>query len=243
MWKNFPDSMKNCAAIFDLDGVVIDSGREHLKSWEMLAKSRGRTLPENFLRDTFGMRNVDIIPKILRWTDNARDAAAMSEEKEEYYRSIVRSEGVALVPGVLDFLKELSKASVLCAVGSSTPVENLKVVFDRLGIGGYFAASVGMEDVQRGKPDPQVFLEAAVRLDVPPENSCVFEDSLSGIEAAEAAGMKRVAVATTRPAEFWRERGLRNESKMVNAIVRDFDSFPLDKFFGLFRRVSNGKVV
>ena len=226
--------MKNCAAIFDFDGVIIDSGREHLKSWEMLARAHGKTLPEGFLSDTFGMRNIDIIPKILRWTDSAVEAAEMSEEKERYYRSIVRSEGVPLVPGALDFLQELAKRNIPCAVGSSTPLENLRVIFDKLGIGGYFAASVGMEDVQKGKPDPQVFLEAAGRLGVSPEHSCVFEDSLSGIEAAEAAGMKRVALATTHSAEFWIKRGLSGSSKQLNAVIEDFIGFSADKFLGIF---------
>ncbi len=226
--------MKKYAAIFDFDGVVIDSGAEHLKSWEMLAAMHGKTLPEGFLNATFGMRNIEIIPNILKWTDILEEAKIMSEQKEVCYRDIVRKDGVPMVAGVVGFLKALCDNSIPTSVGSSTPIENLQVLFEKLDIGKYFTAYVGMEDVERGKPDPQVFLEAARRLGVPPCDCCVFEDSVAGIEAAEAAGMKRVALATTNPMEFWQKRGDADSSKRVDAIIEDFSKFSLRDFLGLF---------
>ncbi len=198
--------MKKIGAIFDWDGVVVDSCKEHLDSWRMLAKAHGHTIPENFMLDTFGKRNVEIIPDILKWTSDPSEVQKMSDEKEVYYRKIVADRGIPTVEGVREFLAKLRDAGVPCAIGSSTPRENLEQALEKLGLSEYFAAAATMEDVARGKPAPDVFLCAAEKIGVPPRKCVVFEDSEAGIDAAIAASMKSVAVATTHPADFWESR-------------------------------------
>lgn len=198
--------MKKIGAIFDWDGVVVDSCKEHLDSWRMLAEAHGHTIPENFMLDTFGKRNVEIIPDILKWTSDPSEVQKMSDEKEVYYRKIVADRGIPTVEGVREFLAKLRDAGVPCAIGSSTPRENLEQALEKLGLSEYFAAAATMEDVARGKPAPDVFLCAAEKIGVPPRKCVVFEDSEAGIDAAIAARMKSVAVATTHPADFWESR-------------------------------------
>ncbi len=204
--------------IFDWDGVVVDSEKVHLDSWKMLAEAHGHTIPENFMADTFGKRNLEIIPHFLKWTDDMDVVQKMSDEKEEYYRQIVSEQGLPLVTGVEDFLKSLALAGIPCAIGSSTPRANLEQALEKLSFGKYFAAFATMEDVSRGKPAPDVFLCAAEKIGVPARRCAVFEDSEAGIDAAIAANMKSVAVSTTFSADFWESR----IKGLPDVIVDDF---------------------
>ncbi len=222
------------AAIFDWDGVVVDSEYKHLLSWEMLAQKHGLTLPSNFVIDTFGRRNLEIIKDMYNWVETVEEAQAWSDEKEVYFRGILREQGVDPIPGVIETMKAFHAAGIPMAVGSSTPRENLVMQADMLGIAKMFAATVTMEDVKNGKPAPDVFLLGAERMGVTPENCVVFEDSVAGIEAAFNAGMRRVAVATTHDVDFWEKRGAENAEKRVDGIIKNFTGFgapELEKIF------------
>lgn len=186
-------------ALFDWDGVVIDSSKQHEESWELLAAEIGKPLPaDHFLRG-FGMKNQVIIPEILGWTRDPEEIQRYSLRKEELYREIVRERGIAPLPGVLGLLRLLNDHGVPCAVASSTHRENIEAIFDAIGVREYFAAVVTAEDVSRGKPDPEVFLRSAAKIGRDPHNCVVFEDAHVGIEAGLAAGAKVIAVATTNP--------------------------------------------
>ena len=188
-------------ALFDWDGVVIDSSAQHERSWEQLAAEIGKPCPEDHFVRGFGMKNQAIIPDILGWTDDPDEIETWSLRKESLYREIIREEGIRPLPGVIDLLRLLEARGVPCAVASSTHRENIETVFDAIGIGGCFQAVVTAEDVTRGKPDPEVFLKSAARLGRDPGDCIVFEDALVGIEAGLAAGARVVAVATTNPLE------------------------------------------
>ncbi len=188
-------------AIFDWDGVIIDSSKAHEKSWEMLAAEENRTLPPEHFKRGFGRKNHAVISKILQWTGDAGEIRRLGDRKETLYREIIKKEGIAPLPGVRKLLEDLKGAGIPCAIGSSTPRINVDAVLNELGLEDYFQAIVCAEDVSRSKPDPEVFLKAARRLNVPPERCVVFEDATFGVEAALAAGMKAAAVATTHPPE------------------------------------------
>jgi beta-phosphoglucomutase family hydrolase len=189
--------MNNWAAIFDWDGVIVDSSRAHELSWEQLAHLENRTLPADHFKRSFGMRNEQIFPDILHWTADPTEIKRLALLKEKLYRDIIRQNGIAPIPGVAEFLDQLRATSVPCAIGSSTPRENIDCVMEMIGLRSHFGVIVAGEDVTRGKPNPEVFLLAASGLGVTPERSVVFEDAHVGIEAARAAGMKVVGVATT----------------------------------------------
>lgn len=117
-----------------------------------------------------------------------------SVTKEEYYRGESRKTGIELLPGVLNLLKSLNESGARQAIGSSAPKGNLELILELTGIGKYMQAMVAMEDTQRGKPDPQVFLMGAEKLKIQPFRSVVVEDAIAGVQAAKAGGMKCVAV-------------------------------------------------
>lgn len=184
-------------ALFDWDGVVIDSSSQHERSWEMLADEIGQPLPSDHFVRGFGMKNQVIIPNILQWTDDPDKIHRYSLRKEALYREIIAREGITPLPGVRELLKMLREHGVPCSVASSTHRENVEVIFDAIGIRDYFSAVVTAEDVSRGKPDPEVFLKGAQKINRKPQNCVVFEDAHVGIEAGLAAGSKVIAVATT----------------------------------------------
>ena len=198
----------NCGALFDWDGVVIDSSRHHAESWALLAAELGKPLPRDHFLRGFGMKNQVIIPEILGWTRDPDEIHRWSLRKEALYREIVRERGIEPLPGVLGLLRMLREHGVPCAVASSTHRENIEAIFDVIGVREYFAAVVTAEDVAHGKPDPEVFLKSAARIAREPRCCVVFEDAHVGIAAGRAAGARVVAVATTNPLESLGEADL-----------------------------------
>lgn len=190
------------AAIFDWDGVIVDSSAQHEKSWERLAEETGLPLFEGHFQQSFGMKNQDIIPNILKWSDDPARCKQLSDRKEEHYRDILREDGIEPLPGVLPFLNALKQADIPCVVGSSTDRLNIETIIEMTGLEGYFLEIISSENVKIGKPHPDVFLKAAQAAGADPEHCVVFEDAHTGIEAGLAAGMKVVAVTSTRPREM-----------------------------------------
>jgi beta-phosphoglucomutase family hydrolase len=188
-------------AIFDWDGVIIDSRDQHERSWERLAQEEGLPLPEGHFLKGFGMKNERIIPSILRWTDESGEVRRLSLRKEALYRKIILEEGIEALPGVSEFLHRLADAGIPTVVGSSTHRENIVAILDVIGLRKFFARMVTSEDVSHGKPHPEVFLKAAEKIGVAPARCVVLEDAHVGIEAGLAGGMKVVAVTTTHPRE------------------------------------------
>lgn len=188
-------------AIFDWDGVIINSAAQHEISWDRLAKECGKTLPENHFKRGFGMKNEVIIPELLGWTTAPVEIRILSLRKEAIYREVVLEQGMSALPGVELWLRALHDEGIPCVIASSTHRENITTTLEMLGLERFFADIVTAEDVTRGKPDPEVFLTAAKRIGIEPEHAVVFEDALVGIAAAKAAGMRVVAVATTEPKE------------------------------------------
>ena len=187
-------------AIFDWDGVIIDSQEQHEGSWLRLAEELGTSMQHDQFTGSFGMRNSEILTRVLGWARESEPARVRSlgDRKEELYREIVRDGGIEPLPGVRGLLGMLREAKIPCAVGTSTPLENVAVVMELTGLGSeFFAGICAAADVRHGKPAPDVFLEAARRIGRKPEECVVFEDAPVGIEAARRAGMKVIAVATT----------------------------------------------
>lgn len=186
-------------AIFDWDGVILDSSRHHEESWERLAKEEGKILPAGHFLKGFGRRNVEIMRDMLHWSEDLREIQRLSWRKEELYREVVKVGGIEPLPGVRPWLERLREGGVACGIGSSTEEKNVRLGLGLLGLEGFFATAVTAEQVERGKPAPDVFLEVAKRLGVGPERCVVFEDAPAGVEAGRAAGMRVVGVTTTHP--------------------------------------------
>ncbi len=195
-----PDAL---LAIFDHDGVLVDTLKLHQDSWFELGRRTGLKLTPEFIHETFGMTNPTILKMVLG--DEADDAriAELENLKETSYRDLARGR-IALMDGVRETLNALTEAGVLLAIGSSGVRENLELTVSECGLSGRFATIVSGGDVTKGKPDPQVFLIAADRAGVSPARTVVFEDAPVGIQAAKAAGMLAVGVASSHPnAALW----------------------------------------
>ena len=214
-------------ALFDWDGVVIDSSKAHEESWDLLGYEVGKPLPEGHFKKGFGRKNQVIIPEILEWTHDPEETERLGNRKEELYRDIVAEKGVDRIPGIEAFLQSLKEAGIGCAVGSSTPRKNVETVLEMVGFGPYFQAIVCAEDVTQGKPNPEVFLTGASKLALEAGNCAVVEDAYAGLQAAKAGGMKAIALATTHPAEE-----LKDESP--DLILENFLGFDAEKFSHLF---------
>ena len=184
------------AVVFDLDGVLVDS--EHL--WdevrEELARERGGRWHERAQADMMGMSAPE-------WSRYMHDVVGLSESPAEIDELVVEgmleryAERLPLIDGAVDAVVRIA-ASFRLALASSSNRRVIDAVLDAAGIASSFEATVSSEEVGRGKPAPDVFLEAARRLDLPPDRCAAVEDSGNGIRAAHAAAMRVVAIPNPR---------------------------------------------
>jgi beta-phosphoglucomutase len=185
------------AAIFDMDGVLVDTYQAHYQSWRETARGLGLDLSEQDFAWTFGYTSREVIPKL--WPGRrfgAAEVAAFDATKEAAFRRLIEDD-VPLMPGAVALLEALRGEGFRLAVGSSAPPENVDLVLDRTVLRELFEAVVTGADVARGKPDPQVFQLAAERLGMRPGRCVVIEDAPAGIAAAAAAGMAKVGLLST----------------------------------------------
>lgn len=185
--------------IFDLDGVIADTGWAHKQAWAELAGMCGVGFGDELFVRAFGLQNYQIIPTVLGRQPDPEELARLSDWKEQRYRQIV-ADHLTAPAGLVELLDDLRKAGFRLAIGSSAPPENIDLVLNKLQIRGYFDAIVHGNMVERGKPAPDTFLLAARLLGQPAEKSVVVEDAVAGIQAARAAGMRVIGITTTRPA-------------------------------------------
>ena len=184
------------AVVFDLDGVIVDS--EHL--WdevrEELARERGGRWHDRAQADMMGMSSPE-------WSRYMHDVIGLADSPEAISDEVVRrmlvryAEHLPLIDGATDAVARLAGRYPL-AVASSANRPVIEAVLELSGLARHFDATVSSEEVARGKPAPDVFLEAARRLGVPADRCAAVEDSGNGIRAAHAAGMRVLAIPNTR---------------------------------------------
>ena len=185
------------AVIFDVDGVLVDSFQAHFQSWLMLARENGFSFTREDFTSTFGRTSRDIIAALWPVEDLADEQIlTLDDRKEALFRGLIADDFPAM-DGATELIDALLEAGYLLAVGSSGPPENISLVLERLGRAEAFAAVVTGMDVTAGKPDPQVYLLAAERLQVAPARCAVVEDAPAGIAAAGAAKMASIGLAST----------------------------------------------
>ncbi|KIE58595.1 phosphatase [Methylacidiphilum kamchatkense Kam1] len=217
------------AAIFDWDGVLVDSVKQHEKSWRMLAAEQHKEVAQDFMNKTFGMKNEKIISEFLGWTQNPEEITQLSKRKEELYKKIVQEEGLCLIDGVKEFLDRLKQKHIPMAVCSSTTKTNIFFVLEKLGLKEYFPVIVGAEEVREGKPHPAPYLVTAQKLGYVPSRCVVFEDAPAGVESAKKAGMKVIALTTTRP---------KNSLEHADLVISSWKDLSLETIDVLFNDVS-----
>ena len=180
------------AVVFDLDGVLIQSEEVWDAVRERYVRERGGRYDERIQRAMMGMSSTE-------WSRFLADEAGVPGEPEEINADVVRlmlaayREHLPLIPGAVDAVRGLAGRFAL-GVASSSNRELIDTVLDVAGIAPLFAATVSSEEVARGKPAPDVYLEAARRLDVEPERCAAIEDSHGGLRSAKSARMRVIAI-------------------------------------------------
>jgi beta-phosphoglucomutase len=205
-------------AIFDHDGVLVDSLELHTQAWVEMGRRSGLSFPPRFIHETFGMTNPSIFRKLLGDKVGDHDIQGYSDLKELCYREVARGK-IQLMAGVRGVLDALTAHRVKLAIGSSGVLPNLELTVNECGLAGRFAAIASLEDITHGKPDPEVFLVAAKKAGCEPGHSVVFEDAPVGILAAKAAGMYAVGLTTTQPNAALKDAGA---DEVVDNLV-DYD--------------------
>lgn len=188
------------AFIFDMDGTIVDNMAFHTRSWVAFLQQRGQHIDADaFFRDTAGRQGHEIIRAYLGQHLGDAEALALSLDKDALYRQLYAPH-LATVAGFDTFLASARQGGIALAVGTAAPDPNIEFTLGGLDLRRHFATVVGAADVENGKPHPDVFLEAARRMNMRPEHCIVFEDAPLGVEAARRAGMRAVVLTTTLPA-------------------------------------------
>ena len=183
------------AVLWDMDGTLVDSEEFHWLSWRDTMAAEGLPITRDQFVVTFGQRNDSILPHWLGAGATPDRIQHVGDAKEALYRKLVRDSGIAPLPGAAEWVRRLQREKWRQAVASSAPRANIDVVLQVIGLVGCFQAVVSAEDVTAGKPDPQVFLTAASRLETPSAQCVVVEDAAAGVEAARRAGMHSIGVS------------------------------------------------
>jgi len=205
--------------LWDMDGVLVDTGEFHFQSWLAVLPDYGIPYDHEAFERTFGMNNAGTLRALTGRDLPPEVVAEIAERKEQMYRAVLRGQVMAL-PGAQAWLARLKERGYRQGIASSTPQANIDVVVNELGIASYFDLILSGSDMPP-KPDPAVFLKVAAGIGVPPERCVVVEDSRAGVEAARRGGMRCIAVTTTNPAEAL---------QTADVIVDRLDELPDDVF-------------
>ena len=184
------------ALIFDMDGVLVDSNPVHREAWTAYNRRYGIETTPAMLERMYGKRNDDIVRDYFGASLSEEQVTARGAEKEQLYREMIagRIEEI-LVRGIRRFLERYQ--AIPMALASNAEPRNVSYILDRAGLREYFRVILDGSQIQRPKPDPEIYLRAAELLGVIPANCLVFEDSPSGVAAALAAGMRVIGLGTT----------------------------------------------
>lgn len=188
--------MNTKAFIFDLDGVIVDTAKYHYLAWQKIAAELNIEFTKEhneLLKGVSRVRSLDIILELGKVTASQEDKDRWLVQKNEDYLSyLVDMDASEILPGVFEILKFLKENNQPIALGSAS--KNARPILEKTGLLSYFDAVVDGNDVTNAKPDPEVFLMAAKLLNITPENSIVFEDSVAGVQAANVGKMTSIGI-------------------------------------------------
>jgi beta-phosphoglucomutase len=213
------------AVLFDMDGVIVDSNPYHKLAFEAFLERHGVFLTDEELKThVYGRTNQEIMRFIFKEKFTPQQGQVWADEKEAIFRDLYKE--VSPVKGLVAFLQMLKTHAVKTAVGTSAPKLNLDFILEKIDIRQYFYALLHSDDVQFGKPNPEIYLKAAARLNTAPMNCIVIEDSLPGIKAGLDAGMKVIGITTTHTAE---------ELARAHLVIEDFNGLTIQTLLDLLK--------
>ncbi|MEN9934176.1 MAG: hypothetical protein RLZZ387_755 [Chloroflexota bacterium] len=204
------------AAIFDMDGTITNNMHLHAEAFVIFGRRYELAPPSpDVAAGLSGKRNREILPVLFSRELTDEEIERYAEEKERIYHTLM--DAITLLPGFTRLLDLLDARGVPVGLATSAPAINVEPMLRVLGMERRFAAVTLGSEVPNGKPAPDIFLEAARRLGVPPGRCLAFEDAYSGVAAAKAAGMRCVALATTHTADELRA------NTAADLIVQDYE--------------------
>ncbi len=214
------------AFIFDMDGTIVDNMAIHTQVWlEILSGAGIHITADEFILRASGKTNGEIMRMLLGEYLTDDEIRALVDRKEVRYRERFRPQMKA-IGGFYELVRQAKQLGIKLAIATSAPRENIDFVLDGLAIRDDFDVVVGAEDIEKSKPDPEIFLTTAQRLGVTPAECVVFEDSYAGLEAAHHAGMMVIALTTTHEASAFAELAY------LDRIVGDFSELKADEIVG-----------
>ena len=203
--------------IFDLDGVIVDTAKYHFLAWKKLANDIGIDFTHEQNEQLKGVSRVKSLEKILSWGNKVISEdefmELMGKKNDDYLSYIAQMDAHEILPDVPKILTYLTDNKIPVALGSAS--KNARAILQKVNLITQFNAIVDGNDVTKAKPDPEVFLTAAQKLGIAPENCVVFEDSLAGIQAAKNANMIAIGIG---------EAAILNEADFV---FKDFTEIDL----------------
>jgi len=185
------------AAIFDMDGTMVDNSAYHKRAFKEFLKRHGISLTDEELKKKIsGRKNDDIFPALFNQQLSKEEIAKYAHEKEAIYRELYASD-IKEVEGLKTIVDSLKKDGLKLAIATTAPKENRDFALESLGLTNAFQVIVGDEHVTRGKPHPEVYLKTAEKLGIDPGKCLAFEDTPSGVESAKRAGMTVIGLMTS----------------------------------------------
>jgi len=217
------------AVIFDLDGVIVSTDEYHYRGWKRLADEEGIFFDREINERCRGVSRMASLDIVLERTDKQysdEQKLEMATRKNGYYRQFLHDllKPENILPGVLNLLAQLKERGVKAAIGSSS--KNTPMILESIGMADCFDAVADGNDITNSKPHPEVFLLAAERLGVPPENCLVVEDAEAGVEAALAGGMKAMGV------------GFASRDKRAHLRAENLENITVDEMLNAEKRVA-----
>lgn len=186
--------------IFDMDGTMVDNMMVHHRIWQRVLKGLGLDWSIDKVKAEIHGVNTEILKRLFGNQYSEEERVRISNEKEAAYRAYFEPK-LELIEGLSEFLERLHEANIPMAIGTAAPKENADFVLDTLNIRHYFKGVFHAGSVQKGKPDPEIFIKAAASMNLSPADCLVFEDSVSGAATAKNAGCKAIIVTTTHSVE------------------------------------------
>jgi beta-phosphoglucomutase len=186
--------MNNKAFLFDLDGTLIDTMPWHFKTWQLVVKELGSPLEGEVLMNQLYGNGAELMHRLIPGRSfTEEEAKEIVDAKEEHYRQLFGNQ-ITVLEGAREFLEQALQQKIPMGIGTASNQANIDFALEKLDLRRYLSAIVGADDVQLSKPHPETWLKLADALQAPPEQCIVFEDAPKGVEAAQKAGMKAIAI-------------------------------------------------
>lgn len=214
------------AAIFDLDGTLIDNNAYHIEAWKIFYKKIGREFSmDEYKSKMNGRINRDIFNYLFDKELTQEETENYTNEKEGLYREYYAPH-IQPIPGLIDLLAQIKSAAIPIAIATSGIPINIAFMFEHIPFEGYFNKVIDGTMVTHSKPDPEIFLKAAAAVNAEPAMSIGFEDSIAGVRSAKTAGMRVVALTTTHTREDLQE---------ADKIIKDYTEITLNDLLQLMQ--------